>query len=200
MEFYNEKLLPKGLPELLCQVIPQEHYFSTKVIAYPRKHRRGVAGSVDFNHLINSWVIELYPTIIAFFFCQPHALGFRGTYSFDLWASFLYISLHEIGHMATWEAVMNVPSYYDEYGHIQDATLGHHFYIERLANKWAEQTIRQIVRVDPRMGQPEGPLGGYPGKLAYSETWGQPTLGGPHGLWAHSRMESHALWWASPYG
>lgn len=174
MEFYHEKLLPNGLPELLCQVIPEQFYFNTKVIAFPRKQRRGVQGSVNFNGVRECWEIKLYPTIMAFFSgtSGDRLLGLRGTYSFGLWTSFLFTSLHEIGHMVTWKAVENVPAYVNEYGHTVFPSLERHLYAETVADNWACHTAKRIVAVDPRIGQPEGPLGGYPGKLAYERRGG----------------------------
>jgi len=172
MEFYNEKLLPKGLPELLCQVIPEEFYLNTKVIAYPRKQRQGVAGSVTYDRLSHCWKIKLYPTIIAFFYRSSGVLGIRGTYSFDLWTSFLHTSLHEIGHMASWEAVENVPAYIDEHGSTVFSSMERHLYTEKLADDWANHTAERILQANPRLVQPEGALGGYPGKLAYNRRGG----------------------------
>jgi len=157
MEFYNERLLPNGLPEIICAFMPYEKYPGAKVICHSRSEGRSWLGTVNDG----TAKIQLVPTKIAF-----HLRG-RGTYSFRLWQTFLQVALHEIGHIYTngqRQAISEAE--YDTYGAAWA-------YVERLADDWAGRAMARILEVDPRMGQPPGALKGYPGILAYHRRAGQ---------------------------
>ena len=97
MEFHNVKLLPKGLPEIMAQLVPYEIYPDTKVIACPRKEPYGDRGEVYDGA---NYRVKIFPTVItylAIFGLHP----LNGTLSFALWSSFLTTALHELGHLAT---------------------------------------------------------------------------------------------------
>ena len=177
MEFHNVKLLPRGLPEIIAQLVPYEFYPDTKVIAYSRKwmgpaaelmvmvdkggkikRRGGFLGCAGYDRLTFSFQIGLYPTMC----CSNGGNGrnYPGTFSFQLWMGMLRTAIHEIGHLATYELYAGIPhdieQHYEAYR-----------YVERLADKWMESTMARILRTDPRLGQPPGALTGYPGVLAY---------------------------------
>jgi len=155
MEFYNVKLLPKGLPEIIAQFVPYEYYPDTKVIAYPRKAKGGHLGQLCYGPQI-----RLYPTMIAF---HSHGVG---TYSFQLWHHFLKVALHEVGHLATIPLCEGISE--GDYEFCWEA----HCYVEDLADRWCDQAMARILQVDPRLGQPSGRLTGYPGILAYQRRAG----------------------------
>lgn len=165
MEFHNVKLLPKGLPEIIAQLVPYDIYPDTKVITFPRKGMKfnghggsGQLGSAGFDDLTASHCILLYPTMC----CSNggHGHNYPGTFSFQLWMGMLRTAIHEIGHLATYELYAGIES---DYEHHYEA----HRYVEKLADEWMESTMARILRVDPRFGQPSGALTGYPGILAY---------------------------------
>lgn len=155
MEFYNVKLLPKGLPEIIATFVPYDIYPETKIIACPRKERRGVLGSAGYGDVAEGYYIILYPTMIAF-----HWQRSIGTYSFRLWMDFLQVALHEIAHLATRHLYEDLP-------HDTETDFESYLYVEDLANSWRDQALARILQVDPRLGQPSGALTGYPGIKAY---------------------------------
>jgi len=165
MEFHNVKLLPKGLPEILAQLVPYDIYPDTKVITFPRKGMKfnghggnGELGSVGFDHLTASYCIVLYPTMC----CSNggHGNDYPGTPSFRLWMGMLHTTMHEIGHLATRDLYYNLPHDYEHHHE-------NHYYVEKLADEWMERTMARILRADPRLGQPPEALTGYPGVLVY---------------------------------
>ena len=153
MEFHNVKLLPKGLPEIIAQFVPYEIYPDTKVVAYPRKEARGLRGRAGYDG--ESYWIKLYPIVITL-----HHSCHEGIISFSLWLYFLRVALHEVGHLATRRLWLDLPTDYNDYS-------AAHFYIEHLADRWMDQSLARILRVDPRLGQPLGLITGYPGIKAY---------------------------------
>lgn len=151
MEWYGEKMLPRGLPELVYQITPPEILKDLKVISFNKKEERGLAGLVGYHG--NYWIIQLYPTIIL-------RRGFRGglgTQSFRYWSEFLKTMLHEIGHIMTAGLVPEISQQRYEC----DSKIRN--YIEDLADDWRDQTIEKIGNRDPRLGQPVGWIGGLPG-------------------------------------
>ena len=63
MEFYNEKLLTKGLPEIVAEFTPPDIYADLKVIVFPRKERKGLKGMAHDNdfyheHNIKLWLLQ----------------------------------------------------------------------------------------------------------------------------------------------
>ncbi len=163
MEFHNVKLLPKGLPEIIAQLVPYDIYPDTKVITYPRKGMGplpGVLGYAGYDELTFSFHIGLYPTMC----CSNggHGRSYLGIYSFQLWMGMLSTAIHEIGHLATRQLFCDFSD--RNTTHTYDGT---YWYRETLANDWMNGAMARILRVDPRLGQPPGALTGYPGILAY---------------------------------
>lgn len=151
MEWYGEKMLPRGLPELVYQITPPEILKGLKVISLNKRRKKGLAGQVGNDD--NYWIIQLYPTIIL-----KRGFGGRvGTQSFRYWFEFLGTTLHEIGHIMTKELVPKVCQ--QRYEHDSKS----HDYIEKLADDWRDQAIERIGSRDPRLGQPLGWIGGLPG-------------------------------------
>ncbi|MBA7637727.1 hypothetical protein ES703_45374 [subsurface metagenome] len=161
MEFHNVKLLPRGLSEIIAQLVPYDIYPDTKVIAYSRKWmgpNGGSLGYAGYDRLTFSFHIGLYPTMCCSNGGRGH--GYPGTFSFQLWMGMLRTAIHEIGHLATRELYYGMP-------HDDEHNYKAHSYVESLADGWADYAMARILRADPRLGQPPGALTGYPGILAY---------------------------------
>jgi len=151
MEWYGEKMLPRGLPGLVYQITPSEILNDLKVISLNKRRKKGLAGQVGYHD--NYWIIQLYPTIIL-----RRGFGGRlGTQSFCYWLEFLKTLLHEIGHIMTNEMVSEACKQRYE------CDSESHNYIENLADSWRDQAIEKIASRDPRLGQPSGWIGGLPG-------------------------------------
>lgn len=150
MEWYGEKMLPRGLPELVYQITPPEILKDLKVISFNRKKKKGGGGCIDW--INDHWRIKLYPTVLL-------ASGFEsyGTQSFRYWYIFLKTMLHEIGHATTSEMISRTCR--QRYDHDSQC----HKFIEDLADRWRDNAIEKIAYKDPRLGQPIGWIGGLPG-------------------------------------
>ncbi len=150
MRWYGEKMLPKGLHELVYQVTPLEISEDLKIICYNKKRERGTSGQVSDNG--NYFIIELFPTVII-----RRSASAYGTQSFLYWLEFLKVTLHEIGHIITEPMIPKVcwQSYHHNYENRQ--------YIEDFADNWKDQMIEKIASRDNRLGQPLGWIGGLPG-------------------------------------
>jgi hypothetical protein len=147
-------MLPRGLPELIYEVTPDWILPNLKVIAHPRKPERGSEnGNVGWHD--NWWRINLYPTGIL------HSAKMNGpkfaVISFWYWQEFLRIMLHEIGHIVTYPKSLKT---YDR-RYWQDWSYREH--VEWMADGWCEATKDKIATRDPRLGQPEGWIGGLAG-------------------------------------
>lgn len=165
MEFYNEKLLTKGLPEIVAEFTPPDIYADLKVIVFPRKERKGLKGMAHDNDFYHEHNIKLWPSTICATPSQEKyrmpTSEFNGTYSFQLWRAQLFVALHEIGHLVTREEASWLSE--EEYELRGPA----YIYVERLADEFAFKSMLRIIEVDPRMGAPTGALTGYSGVLAY---------------------------------
>lgn len=154
MEWYGEKMLPRGLPELVYQITPPEILKDLKVISFNRKKKkkgcRNCRGCVEW--INDHWRIELYPTVLLASGGESY-----GTQSFRYWCVFLKTILHEIGHIITGEMVSEECK--QRYEHDSES----HHYIEDLADRWRDYAIEKIANIDPRLGQPIGWIGGLPG-------------------------------------
>jgi len=154
MEWYGEKMLPRGLPELVYQITPPEILKDLKVISFNRKKKkrgcRNCRGCVEW--INDHWRIELYPTVLLASGDESY-----GTQSFRYWCVFLKTILHEIGHIITGEMVSEECK--QRYEHDSES----HHYIEDLADRWRDHAIEKIANIDPRLGQPVGWIGGLPG-------------------------------------
>lgn len=156
MEWHGGKMLPRGLPELIYEVTPNWILSNLKVIVHPKKAKRGSANACVGWH-DNWWRINLYPTGIL------HSAKMHGSMftliSFRFWKDFLEIMLHEIGHIATWRKSMRTCGRRQRYWEDWD----YHEYVELLADVWCEEVKDKIASRDPRLGQPEGWIGGLAG-------------------------------------
>ena len=145
IEWYNEKLLPRGLPELIYQICPRR-VSPLKIIVNRRKSEESICGSVK-KATKPHFHIELYPTVI-FQDNQTYGQTVKwGVRSFRYWVIPLEVTLHEIGHCLHIVGLLKIPSR-DE---------------EEMANLWAFQKMEVIGRRNPRLGQPDGFIGGLPG-------------------------------------
>jgi hypothetical protein len=156
MEFQNGGLLPKGLPELIAQFTPYEHYDRLKVIVHHKRERSGVSGCFESD---DGYSIHLWPTVISF-----NILGRSfGTISFRQWYRYLRVSMHELGHLASMPLCSSHSHIYSTGFTHDEHLLASTNRIEKLANDWADLAISKILSSDPRMGQPPGFITGYPG-------------------------------------
>lgn len=151
MECYGEKMLPRGLPELVYQITPPEISKDLKIISFNNSKGKGAKGRVGCDN--NYYIMELFPTVII----SDNSNAYSGTQSFCYWLGFLRTILHEIGHIVTNELVSE--TYHQRYEHDSKS----HDYIEKLADDWRDQAIEKIASRDNRLGQPEGWIGGLPG-------------------------------------
>ena len=175
MEWFGEKMLPRGLLELIYQVTPDWILPDLKVVALPRKSERGIGGRIYWHEC---WFMRLYPTTILAY--TKHDLGVR---SFNYWMDFLHIALHEIGHITHtryWNA---------GYDYSYENDDNYKRYIESLANAWRDKTIAKIMIRDSRLGQPKGWIGGLPGiYLIRRGKWGRENDDGTFGKSDLTRM------------
>jgi len=151
MEWYGERMLPKGLPRLVHEIADPEILKNLKVICLNKKEKKGVLGHVEWHDGYGR--IKLYPTVIL----AGGRSGFHGTLSFGYWRKFLRVMLHEIGHIMTNGMVSEM--YYRKY----DEDLECKRVVEHLADSWMDRAIEKIASRDPRLGQPLGWIGGLPG-------------------------------------
>jgi hypothetical protein len=154
MEWHGEKMLPRGLPELVYEVAPNWILPNLKVIVHPKKAKRGSEyGCVGWHD--NWWRIDLYPTVIL------HGAKINGpkfaVISFWYWQEFLRIMLHEIGHIVTY------PKSLKPYDRRYRQDWNYYEHVEWMADVWCEATKDKIATRDPRLGQPEGWIGGLAG-------------------------------------
>jgi hypothetical protein len=154
MEWHGGKMLPRGLPELVYEVTPNWILPNLKVIVHPKKAKRG-SGSGCVGWHDNWWRINLYPTVII------HRATMHGCiYTLKLfryWNFFLKTMLHEIGHIVT--DTKTLKTFDQRYWLDSD----YRNYVEGMANAWCEETKNKIAARDPRLGQPEGWIGGLAG-------------------------------------
>jgi hypothetical protein len=155
MEWYGEKMLPRGLPELVYQVTPYKILANLKLIVHNRQITPYISGSAN----PKTKVIRLYPTVM--FDTLNILINWDGVsvLSFRCWLLCLETVLHEIGHIVM----------HPKYEHITEYTYSNmprqRKYVERLANEWRDDMIYKIKRRHVRVGQPEGLIGGLAEKF-----------------------------------
>jgi hypothetical protein len=156
MEWYGEKMLPRGLPELLHQVTPHWIARDLKVITCHRDPfdpmSRTPLGRVGWHD--NWWVITLFPTKIL----GSYRNDSLGVPSFIYWLNFLEVALHEVGHIVTADRLV----WRDDDRRYEEDN-GYRRYIEDRADWWMETTKDTIATRDTRLGQSVGWIGGLPG-------------------------------------
>jgi hypothetical protein len=154
MEWHGEKMLPRGLPELVYQITPHWVLRDLKVIVFPNKGplKRGIWGRC--REANGRRVINLYPTVIL---THTYNKDNIGVLSFRFWLGILEVMLHEIGHLVTNQNLVgySMERYQKE--------IGYYSYVETSADIWKDQMLQRIADRHPRMGQPEGWIGGLPG-------------------------------------
>ena len=150
MEWFGEKMLPKGLTKLAYEIVPARVSPRLKIIVLPKKEYKYLHGAMSYAN--GNYIIKIYPTVILTRFFTG-----IGVISFQDWVSFLKLFLHELGHVMT----------YDKWKHISlEEYIGNgkcHEYVESLANQWCDITLNKIASRDSRLGQPIGWIGGLPG-------------------------------------
>jgi len=155
MEWFREKMLPRGLTELAYEIVPGWISPRLKIITLPKQRLPKqkylyIAGEMIYKN--GNYIIKLYPTVIL-----VKVLNGEGVRSFRSWVSFLKIFLHELGHVMThykWKHIS-----LEEY-HGNENSWN---YVESLANQWRDITLNKIASRDSRLGQPIGWIGGLPG-------------------------------------
>ncbi len=162
IEFYKDNLVPPELCRLLYTLVPKECHVKVRFYNRRRKDVHGEfgrypLGSVDFprNRKPSAIDINLNP-IYTFSGTRGHRFSALAPSS-AIWRLLLETCLHEFGHVATKEEMfrMNQHEYYHGDGRVYDAT-------ERLADEWRDRRIAQILKLDPRLGQPRY-MSGYLG-------------------------------------
>jgi hypothetical protein len=146
MECYGEKMLPNKLPNLIYQVTPPQIIKNLKLIVHSKGQRWRIGGCIDGEK--GQYKIHLFPTVI-----MKHSLK-CGVISFAYWLQFLKTTLHEIGHAVTDNNFSQ---------ELYDNNLQYQNYVESLANNWRDEMLKKIASRSPRLGQPEGWIGGLPG-------------------------------------
>jgi len=88
--------------------------------------------------------------------------------------AFLFVAMHEIGHLATYEYRQHVERCGDDHeGGVHGyPTWDHYCFVEGLADDWTIRTMAKIRAADDRAGMPCGRLTGYPGALVSSNLLG----------------------------
>jgi len=150
MEWFGEKMLPRGLPELAYEIVPSWVSTRLKIITLPKKEYAHIRGLTSYSH--DNYFIRIYPTIILKDWkMRP------GVISFQDWCYFLEVFLHELGHVMT----------HDKWKHISEKEYCENStsyeYVEYLADQWRDITLNKIASRDSRLGQPIGWIGGLPG-------------------------------------
>jgi len=150
MEWFGEKMLPRGLTELAYEIVPGWISPRLTIVTLPKKEYKYLRGEMSYHN--GNYIIKIYPTVILADFISG-----IGVTSFQNWVSFLKMFLHELGHVMT----------YDKYKHISikeyKENINCYEYIENLANQWCDITLSKIASRDSRLGQPIGWIGGLPG-------------------------------------
>lgn len=149
MEWFGEKMLPNGLPNLIYQIVPAWLSRKLKIVTHSRKAKRGLKGQIGYHD--GSYRMNLYPTVVLF-----HARG-PGVLAFQYWRAVLKTFLHEIGHVMTADKYRNIREW--QYKQIDNVYL----YVEQLADNWCYETMDKIGQRHPRLGQPKGWIGGLSG-------------------------------------
>jgi hypothetical protein len=159
MEWHGEKLLPRGLPELVYEITPNWILPNLKVIAHPRKTtQRCFLGRVWWPdwRVDNWWRVELFPTRILWKARRDDL----SVISFSFWQEFLRVMLHEIGHIATRAKSIKT---FDQRSWRSSEDYNHYRHVEWMADVWCQETMEKIAIRDPRLGQPKGWIGGLSG-------------------------------------
>ena len=164
MEFYGDRLLPRGLANLMYEVTPPSVRARMKVIALPKRARAGILASAAGRR--SGYTIRFYPTVIL---RHPRHGDVQ---QFNIWRDFLHAALHELGHIETRQRYVRYVFYSDG----QETDFHFHRYIESLADAWAAEMTAKIASRNPRLGQPCGWIGGLAGRyiLRHAE-WAKKT-------------------------
>lgn len=163
MEWYNAKLLPSGLPELAYQVTPVEIADRLRVVALARRpaYTRGALARVmGDDPRKGEIVMEMYSHAIFADTAMRWSLDVAAT---AVWLHFLTTYLHELGHVV---ALLDGRDPADAARYRSEC--GYRWWVEELADAWADEMLARIAARDPYLGQPvPGRLEGYPGRLLF---------------------------------
>ena len=167
IEFYKDKVVPPELCLMLCQVVPRKYHLPVRFHnrrpkiyekrgLYPLGTLHSKKGAREPHHVD----INLNP-LYEYSWCRHHP--YTWVPSAFVWRTLVEVCLHEFGHAATNKAAlrMNRHEYFAEYGYgrVYKAS-------EQLADEWMERSIARILKVDPRLGQPEHMKGYLGARLA----------------------------------
>ncbi len=180
IEFHNDRLVPPELCRLLHQVVPHRHHvpvrFFNRHDAYgepTRGKRRGYSTAFGiFMHGKHPWISVNLNAL--YYTATPHLHPHLAP-STAVWRTLVEVCLHEFGHAATRDITerLNRHEYNAEpWGRV-------HRYTEQLAEGWKNARLAQVLRYDPRLGQPRR-ITGYLGvRLAERRIWVRKALGEP---------------------
>jgi hypothetical protein len=168
---HNDHLVPPELCRLLHQAVPSKHHvpvrFFNRHDAYgeptSRGHRRRRLTPVGvFARVRQPWIGIDLNRMYAFSFHLHRGLAS----STAVWRTLVDVCLHEFGHAATRELTERPNRH--EY---RAVPLGRVYrYSEQLADDWKDQRVAQILRCDPRLGQPRRITGYLSVRLAEQRT------------------------------
>ena len=94
IEFYNEGLAPKGMCELINQIVPRSRN-RFKMLFKNRVEERCVSGCICYKEIDGASWIKIYPTVIQLY-DKSYKTKISGTRSFNLcilFSLFLFMSL-----------------------------------------------------------------------------------------------------------
>jgi hypothetical protein len=168
---HNDHLVPPELCRLLHQAVPNRHHVPVRffnrhdVYGEPKKRgskRRSLTPTGVFMCVRRPWIGIDLSRLYTFSFQRHRGLAS----STAVWRTLLEVCLHEFGHAATWE-IAERPNRHE----YNAKPLGRIYrYWEQLANDWKDQRVAQIMRWDPRLGQPRRITGYLSVRLAEQRT------------------------------
>jgi hypothetical protein len=155
IEYHGDGLVPPELCRLLYQAVPKKDHVPVRffnrhdVYGEPtRGKRRGY--STPFGVFMHDERPSIGFNLNAVYYNAARYLHPRLAPSTAVWRTLLEVCLHEFGHSATREIAdrLNRHEYHAKpWGRV-------HRYTEQLADGWKDARLLQILRCDPRLGQP----------------------------------------------
>ncbi len=168
---HNDHLVPPELCRLLHQAVPKKHHVPVRffnrhnVYGEPTRRGHGRWGSKPvgvFVRVRRPWIGIDLSRLYTFSFDLHRGLAS----STAVWRTLLDVCLHEFGHKATRELTDGLNRYEwmaNPFGRV-------YRYKEQLADDWKDQRVAQILRCDPRLGQPRRITGYLSVRLAEQRT------------------------------
>ncbi|MEZ4522927.1 MAG: hypothetical protein R3A46_15010 [Thermomicrobiales bacterium] len=136
--FHGGRMAPDGLCALLYQTIPKEFHVP---IVFVNRSPEGDQSSLG---ICSDTRVTICLNRIFSETCQ-HPIG---SLAFSLWYETLRVCYHEFGHVATRQDWQHISQ------RAYDALHREYFYIERLADEWAERKLLELRDHELRLVQP----------------------------------------------